>query len=135
DMTAHPTRRPSRRPWPRGRARAGTRPTPGLATPTWAAEGAAEAVWAAATCNNRPSCPIQEKPIMAAQRPYSRAGADILWPYAHSRGDMLPLVPSNPLAISTNIDSSKRIKLATPIKQDNRIPLVIDTSDNNHTNR
>ncbi|KAK8720195.1 hypothetical protein OTU49_013521, partial [Cherax quadricarinatus] len=73
--------------------------------------------------------------IMGPYGPYSRAGADILWPYAHSRGDMLPLVPSNPLAISTNIDSSKRIKLATPIKQDNRIPLVIDTSDNNHTNR
>ncbi|XP_045598857.2 protein PRRC2A isoform X4 [Procambarus clarkii] len=56
-------------------------------------------------------------------------------PYAHGRTDMMPLVPSNPLAISTTIDSSKRIKLVPPIKPDNRVPLVIDTSDNNHTNR
>ncbi|XP_042217385.1 uncharacterized protein LOC121862983 isoform X2 [Homarus americanus] len=72
---------------------------------------------------------------MGPYRPYSRAGADILWPYAHGRTDMMPLVPSSPLAISTTIDSSKRIKLSTPIKPDNRVPLVIDTSDNNHTNR
>lgn len=48
---------------------------------------------------------------------------------------MMPMVPSNPMAVSTTIDSSKRIKLTPPIKPENRVPLVIDTSDNNHSNR
>lgn len=83
--------------------------------------------------------PTSDRPVMLPRRPtimgpygpYSRAGADILWPYASSRTDMMPLVPSNSLAVSTTMDSSKRIKL-TP-KPD--VPLVIDTSDNNHGNR
>ncbi|KAK4287766.1 hypothetical protein Pmani_039171 [Petrolisthes manimaculis] len=73
--------------------------------------------------------------IMGPFGPYSRAGADVLWPYTHTRTtEMIPMVPSNPLSVSTTMDSSKRIKLSAPIKQEQRVPLVIDTSDN-HSNR
>ncbi|KAK7073871.1 nuclear receptor corepressor 2, partial [Halocaridina rubra] len=83
------------------------------------------------------SHPPRRPTILGTYGPYSRGGgADILWPYAHARSDMMPVVTGNPLAVSTTLDSSKRIKLANPMKQDNaRVPLVIDTSDNNHSNR
>lgn len=75
--------------------------------------------------------PHRRPTIMGPYGPYSRAGAEILWPYA--RTEMMPLVPNNSLAVSTTMDSSKRIRL-TP-KPDTRGPLVIDTSDNNHSNK
>lgn len=43
---------------------------------------------------------------------------------------MMSIVPGNPLAISTTIDSSKRMKLSQQMK-----PLVVDTSENNHSSR
>ncbi|XP_047470502.1 uncharacterized protein LOC125026244 [Penaeus chinensis] len=70
--------------------------------------------------------------IMGNYGPYSRAEAEMLWPYTHShpRTDMMSIVPGNPLAISTTIDSSKRMKLSQQMK-----PLVVDTSENNHSSR
>lgn len=78
--------------------------------------------------------PPSDRPVML---PHGTRRPTIMGPYgpyAHSRTDMMPMVPSNPMAVSTNMDS-KRIKLSTPIKPENRVPLVIDTSDNNHSNR
>lgn len=58
--------------------------------------------------------------------------AHLCRPYTHShpRTDMMSIVPGNPLAISTTIDSSKRMKLSQQMK-----PLVVDTSENNHSSR
>ncbi|XP_068206977.1 nuclear receptor corepressor 2 isoform X3 [Palaemon carinicauda] len=80
--------------------------------------------------------PASDRPVML---PHGPRRPTILGPYgpyaAHGR-DMLPVVGGNPLAVSTTMDSSKRIKLSQPNKQDNaRAPLVIDTSDNNHSSR
>lgn len=81
--------------------------------------------------------PASDRPVML---PHGPRRPTILGPYgpyaAHGRTDMMPGVAGNPLAVNTTMDSSKRIKLSQPSKQDSaRVPLVIDTSDNNHSSR